>query len=143
MKNLLVTVSVATFFATPASFALEWEVDAGYEARYSTNSDQVRSDEVEQWIHTPRAAIAAIHESNVIDFEADYAGERRIYEEDEGGRFDDESVVTGSGALNWHVVRDRLIVGAEHYRTESTINARNSNSPQNRQESQRVTGRIT
>ncbi|MEQ8693328.1 MAG: hypothetical protein RIC89_21125, partial [Pseudomonadales bacterium] len=140
MKTIIFLCSCV--FAIDA-LAFDWNASIEYGADYSTNPGRDSEDEVEQWIHSPAISVGVTRESQAIEITADYRAERRLYEQDEDGRFDDESLVTGSGLLTWNALPERLIFDVEHFRTESTINAFQSSGPQNRQVSQRATAGVT
>ena len=143
MRNLIrLVVCVGGVCISHVSYSLDFSLRGGYEASYSTNSNQVPEDEVQQWTHAPEIAVGLTHDSNNLQIDGQYTALRRMFQQDDDPGFDDESVVTGTSTLIWDAVPERLEFELDHARTESTINAFQNRGPGNRQESQRATGRV-
>ena len=141
INNFVKLIYLLIFFPT-VGFAWDFGLDLGYQATYSTNSDRVSTDEQAQWIHEPSVTTSLSHDSNALELDALYNYSRRIYQQDDDGRFDDEDLLTGESTLNWNIVPDRLVFGVEHFRSIYTINAGLASGPNNRQEGQRVAASI-
>jgi len=123
------TVALLVVIPAPA-LALDLTLEAFHEAEYSNNIGRTSTNEDDGWIQQPGFRFSANQDSSTVSAAANYDARRRF----QGNGYDDESTVTGSGNIEWRALRDLLTLEASNYRTESTISARGSLAPGNRQE---------
>ena len=91
-RAFVLATAAATVCALDAQ-ALDVGLSLTQESEYTTNSGRTQRDEVEEWIHSPGAALIANHAGPNLNMDVNYRINRRIYEED---LYDDENEAAGS-----------------------------------------------
>jgi len=131
MKTYLhIPVALGLLLPAIPALALDATVRAFYTGEYTTNSERVPDDELEEWVHRPGASLSLGHDGAATSANANYQVTRRIHEK---SRFDDETIATGSASVMWRAIPDRLNFFANNSRTDTTIDSRGPNVPDNRQ----------
>ncbi|MEQ8783481.1 MAG: hypothetical protein RIE06_27785 [Roseibium album] len=123
------TAAVFTLFSLPAE-SLDASVVASYTAEYTDNTARLTDNETAELIHRPGVLGALSHDGDSVTASLNYQVERRIHEK---SIFSDETIGTGSGLFEWRAVPDRLALYATNSRTDTTIDARGQDTPDNRQ----------
>lgn len=99
-------------------------------SEYSSNTLRTDENAIGEWIHQPGFDITARQDSALWTLDANYHYLRRLYEKDFWG---DESIATGQGSAHWQVLPQRLDFFINNRRTESSISAIQTQTPDNRQ----------
>lgn len=113
------------------AFAIDVDITTSASALLTSNSKRTAEDEIDEWIVSPELAAKVMHDGDRVGTEAEYRVIRRVFQEN---TYEDETVTTGSASLRTEVIPQLLDVRLTNHRTESTIRALASASPDNRQE---------
>ena len=120
---------------SPLSNALETRMSAGGATEYRTNAyrtDNNQGSETEQSAIL-RFGLTDAGEHVLADM--DYSGEKRRYVQE---KFDDETVIEGTTALQWRVLPHRFSLLLDHNLRDAVANSRNPSTPENRTKQQVV-----
>jgi len=121
-----------SWLALPAvSQALELGLTAQAAAEYSDNINRSEDDPLDSWLYRPGFNFTANQAGSLLQLNANYDYERRIYEQD---IFDDENAITGRGQLRWTAIPNRLDFTLSNTRTEAARRAVAVTTEANRQE---------
>ena len=129
MGRLRLVVVFATLVPTVGQ-CLDITVQAGYGATYTNNTQEAPEHGTGEWIQEPEVSFAATHDGTSTSLATDYNVTRQIHQRDIYG---DDTIVSGVAAATWYAIPDRLTLDAENARTQTTINARGTDTPNNLQ----------
>jgi hypothetical protein len=138
MRKVL-TVGIVTLLAPSGAEALDYYVNADYTGEYTSNARRVGSGGEEDIIHYPaiRAGASQIWDRGSLD--GAYSIGKRYYQDD---TFEDDTVRTGYGSFEWEVVPRYLTFQSTAARSERKREPALPETPENRQEVQRVDGAL-
>jgi hypothetical protein len=131
-KRIGVALSATCLCALlPASAAaLEATATVGYAGEYTTNTARTATDQVNEWVHGPRASLGLFQEGARLELASDYQYQQRNHEED---LFEDQEALTGEASLLWRALPQRLDLVALNRRIESAEERLLPNTEANRQ----------
>lgn len=110
--------------------AIDVEAAAQYTAEYTSNTLRTETDEIGEWLHLPGADLRVAEDTATLEMDVDYSYIRRMYTKD---YWQDENRLTGTAAIDWHALADRLDFFVNNTRTESTERALQTATQDNRQ----------
>lgn len=129
--GLKVSCAVVACLTAPLVHALEVTAAAQYTAEYTDNTNRTENDRIGEWIHQPGADLTASQDTSSLELDAAYNYYRRIYTRDV---WTDEDVLVGSADALWEALPNRLNFLLRHDRRESTLQALESGTQDNRQQ---------
>lgn len=88
-----------------AAQGIEYTGSLGFGAWWSDNENQSRRAPRDEITLEPNVGLNLTHDSATLQLNADYRAERRDFVDDV---FDDRTLVTGRGRLNWEPIADRF-----------------------------------
>ena len=123
-------LTIGTLTTALPTAALEYRLGVGYTLETTDNVGRTPDNEVSDFIHIPQARFSANHVTPQFDIDANYRFQHRIYVED---LFQDRTRLTGSAALSWKALPERLRINVSNSRTEATIQTLQQDIENNRQ----------
>jgi hypothetical protein len=124
------TAAGLLLLTTNAVQALDISLGVRNESTHTDNTARTADNEVDEWVHTPGTELFVEHQSQRLVVNGNYEYEKRIRSED---LFEDESVLTGTSNLTWHILPGRLDFTVANARTETTAQAQLAQNPDNQQ----------
>ena len=115
--------------------ALDIEATAFMFSEYTNNASNSERDKQSDIEIEPGLELSGTHNSAQLSLDAQYRIRHRMFLED---IFDDETVVTGNGRLNWMVLPDRFEINATQFRDETTTSTSSSGTFADRRRSSRT-----
>jgi hypothetical protein len=129
-RILLPAYGVAMYLCILPVQALDFVGSVNNTSAYTSNTLKTEANEVGEWTHHPGLDLAATRDSTSWLINADYHYFRRLYQKD---FWKDESITTGQGSARWRAVPHRLDFFINNSRTESSIQALQTQTQDNRQ----------
>lgn len=120
--------------------ALDISAIVGYSAEYNDNPLRLPTGGESEIIHRPLVNLSVGHDDRNLSADANYRTYRRIHSKSDGR---DDTVVEGTGSLNWVSSRDVLELQVSNTETVRTLSAQENDGPDNRQQVSRSTGSAT
>ena len=135
MQHKSVILILTLLLISPLALALETRMSAGLATEYRANA--YRTD-INQGSETEQSAILRFGLTDAGEHvlaDMDYSGEKRRYVQE---KFDDETVVEGTTALQWRVLPHRFAFLLDHDLRDAVANSRDPSTPENRTKQQVV-----
>ena len=126
------TIAACALLCSSIPHGWAWDIDAEVKAsaEYDSNVDESNANERSGWNYQPGLSVNISETADSLNASFSYDTRKRYYE---SGRYDNDTHVTGRGAINWGVVNDVWNVYGENQRVLTTINNRQANTPDNQQ----------
>ncbi|MCC5888527.1 MAG: outer membrane beta-barrel protein [Gammaproteobacteria bacterium] len=129
-RQALALLLLASGAAAPAQPRVIAEL--GYEAEATDNIRRASSNTREDLIHRPFLAVGYSQQFSRVDLSADYRAEARRYQR---GSYSGDEVFFGASAVNVSLLPGRLTWLTDHVRSETLLDRRDADRPDNRRES--------
>jgi len=108
------------------------DVNVGYEAEATDNIRRESGDTRDDLIHRPFLSVGYSQQFARVDLSANYRAEARRYQRN---TFDSDEVFFGASAVNVSLLQGRLMWLTDHARSETLLDRRDADRPDNRRES--------
>ena len=122
-------VWVPGLVSAPA-MALDVHGEISGRSEYTDNSRRTSANKEDDVIHTPQLDLSVVQKDRLLDIQADYRLEHRKYV---NKTFSDNTLLTGASRVDAQIAGDTLHWLIRHNRSETAVNTRLQNTPDNQQ----------